>query len=172
VPTHVSVRLYWHDNGWDGAICRDPAANTWCEAHDHVRDHKSADESNENVRGKPVLEAGVPPGCEVSIQAFSRRRNEIRVWPPDWMTASGVNPVDLELDGVTTGMWPYEEMWTEDGGFKNNDERRAIAERFFEQAQANSPRGSRGAEAAPALGGARRGSLRAGPSAHTYPPVG
>src|SRR3954464_12104630 len=84
IPTHVSVRLFWHDSGWNGAICRDPAANVWCEAHDHVRDHKSPREAEDGVRGKNPQEAGVHPGCEVSAQAFSKRRNEIRVWPPDW----------------------------------------------------------------------------------------
>ncbi|MGB8867899.1 MAG: hypothetical protein WCC96_01425, partial [Rhodomicrobium sp.] len=23
---HVTVRMAWHDSGWDGTICRDPAA--------------------------------------------------------------------------------------------------------------------------------------------------
>ncbi len=32
-------------------------------------------------------------------------------------------------------MWPYETMWTEDGGFRPNDERRAIAEAFFEEVE-------------------------------------
>jgi ATP-dependent exoDNAse (exonuclease V) alpha subunit len=135
VASHISVRLFWHDSGWDGAICRDPAANVWCEAHDHIRDHKSDREADEDVRGKPPGESGVHPGCEVSLQTFSRRRNEIRVWPPEWMAASGVQPIDLEIDKSSTGMWPYEEMWGENGGYKPNSERRAIAEAFFEEVE-------------------------------------
>jgi len=27
---HLSVRLAWHDSGWNGRICRDPKANTYC----------------------------------------------------------------------------------------------------------------------------------------------
>ena len=40
MATHVSVRLFWHDSGWNGSICRDPLSNVWCEAHENVRDHK------------------------------------------------------------------------------------------------------------------------------------
>ena len=27
---HISVRMAWHDNGWNGAICKNPKANTYC----------------------------------------------------------------------------------------------------------------------------------------------
>ncbi len=27
---HVTIRMAWHDHGWDGKICRDPGANTYC----------------------------------------------------------------------------------------------------------------------------------------------
>ena len=133
MPTHVSVRLYWHDSGWNGAICRDPAANVWCEAHDHVRDHKSLQEAEDGTRGKSFRETGVYPGCEMSAQAFSGRGNAIRVWPPDWISAGGVSPVEIAMNEFSAGMWPYENMWTEDSGFKPNDERRAIAESFFRE---------------------------------------
>ncbi len=29
LPTHhVTIRVPWHDNGWDGTVCLAPAANT------------------------------------------------------------------------------------------------------------------------------------------------
>src|SRR3954453_8442412 len=93
VSAHVSVRLYWHDNGWDGAICRDPAGNVWCEAHEHVRDAKPT-AGEVAAKGRAVDDAGVAPGCEMSIQAFARRGNQIRVWPPDWMQSQGIKAKD------------------------------------------------------------------------------
>ena len=132
MTSHVSVRLFWHDSGWNGAVCRDPAGNVWCEAHEHVRDHK--DVAAETAKaGLRVNAAGVTPGCEMSIQAFATDRNTIRLWPPDWMEAQDVRPVDIEVDRYSTGMWPYEGMWDESGGFKGNDERRAIAEGFLSE---------------------------------------
>lgn len=134
IPTHVSVRLFWHDSGWNGSICRDPAANVWCEAHEHVRDHK--DVSNEVANaGKPVAQCPCP-GCEVSIQAFAPKRNKVRIWPPDWMEGQGVSPVDVSMAKTSSGMWPYEEMWgREDGSYKSNEERRAVAEQFFDEVE-------------------------------------
>lgn len=130
--SHVSVRLLWHDSGWDGAICRDPAGNVWCEAHEHVRDNKDVGAEVAKA-GRRVNVAGVAPGCEMSIQAFSSERNTIRVWPPDWLGVQDVRPIDLTIDKHSTGMWPYEDMWGEDGGYKSNDERRAIAQEFFNE---------------------------------------
>jgi ATP-dependent exoDNAse (exonuclease V) alpha subunit len=132
MTSHVSVRLFWHDSGWNGAICRDPARNVWCEAHEHVRNHKDVDAEVAKA-GVQVNTAGVHPGCEMSIQAFSSERNTIRLWPPDWMEAQEVRPVDLEIGKYSAGMWPYEGMWDESGGFKDNDERRSIATAFFDE---------------------------------------
>lgn len=30
MTVHVSVRLAWHLDGWNGRICSNPAANTFC----------------------------------------------------------------------------------------------------------------------------------------------
>jgi ATP-dependent exoDNAse (exonuclease V) alpha subunit len=135
MTTHVSVRLFWHDAGWNGAVCRDPAANVWCEAHEHVRGNKDV-EAEVAASGQRVDPAGVRPGCEMSIQSFSSQMNTIRVWPPDWMEAQEVRPVDLPVDKNSTGMWPYEGMWEQDGGFKSNDERRSIAQTFLDEVRA------------------------------------
>jgi hypothetical protein len=57
----------------------------------------------------------------------------IRVWPPDWLGGQDGRPVDLPIDKYSTGMWPYEDMWGEDGGYRSNDERRAVAQEFFNE---------------------------------------
>jgi exodeoxyribonuclease V alpha subunit len=30
VVNHLSVRLAWHDNGWNGKICKNPKDNVYC----------------------------------------------------------------------------------------------------------------------------------------------
>jgi hypothetical protein len=30
---HLTARLAWHDDGWNGHVCRNPAANTYCVGH-------------------------------------------------------------------------------------------------------------------------------------------
>ena len=27
---HIRVRMVWHDNKWDGYICKDPKSNFYC----------------------------------------------------------------------------------------------------------------------------------------------
>ena len=107
--------------------------NVWCEALEHVRDNKDVRILEIANAGLRVNTASIAPACEMSVQAFSSERNTIRVWPPDWMEAQEVRPVDVPLDKYSTGIWPYEGMWDEDGGFKSNDDRRAIAQEFFNE---------------------------------------
>ena len=33
MTVHLSARLAWHMEGWNGHVCRDPASNTFCVGH-------------------------------------------------------------------------------------------------------------------------------------------
>lgn len=30
MSVHISLRLAWHDDGWNGHVCKNPKANTHC----------------------------------------------------------------------------------------------------------------------------------------------
>jgi exodeoxyribonuclease V alpha subunit len=30
MPKHLTARLAWHNDGWDGSVCRSPECNTYC----------------------------------------------------------------------------------------------------------------------------------------------
>ena len=30
MTVHITARLAWHDDGWNGAVCRRPELNTYC----------------------------------------------------------------------------------------------------------------------------------------------
>ena len=30
MPQHISLRVPWHDHGWDGTVCADPQNNNAC----------------------------------------------------------------------------------------------------------------------------------------------
>lgn len=126
---HISVRLYWHDSGWDGHVCRFPRANTWCEAHDHIRRWKDV-KGEVACAGCRVNDASTRPSCEANIQAFSRVSNTVSVHPPEWLYNDGVKPVTFELPHASSTFWPYEGMWTEDGRNLPNDERLRLAESY------------------------------------------
>lgn len=40
LATHLSVRLAWHDNAWDGCACAAPHLNASCLVHDHIRESR------------------------------------------------------------------------------------------------------------------------------------
>lgn len=76
---HLTVRMAWHDNNWDGKVCCNPEGNTYCTgAHSLLsgRIEKKKDteyESRKEVKGEYVAKnftpANVPP-CYWSINAF------------------------------------------------------------------------------------------------------
>jgi len=52
---HLSIRVPWHDNGWSGNVCTNPAGNVACRALSRVAETK--DEAAEAaVAGRPMAE--------------------------------------------------------------------------------------------------------------------
>ena len=67
---HLSVRVPWHDAGWDGTVCRSPRANSSCLALNRIGETKN-DVIEERYAGKrldEVPDADMPP-------CFSERVN-------------------------------------------------------------------------------------------------
>jgi hypothetical protein len=50
---HLSVRLAWHDSGWNGRICRAPHLNASCVVHDYIRE-KRDDQLEMNHAGEEL----------------------------------------------------------------------------------------------------------------------
>ena len=77
---HLTIRMAWHDNNWDGKVCCNPESNNYCTgAHSLLsgRIEKKKDteyECKAGVKGEYVTKnfqpANVPP-CYWSINAFS-----------------------------------------------------------------------------------------------------
>jgi hypothetical protein len=73
---HLSVRVPWHDAGWDGTVCRAPRQNSSCLALNRIGATK-----NENVEetyaGKPLTDVpdGEMPAC------FAERVNFLSAKP-------------------------------------------------------------------------------------------
>lgn len=88
MATHISARLDWHDRGWDGHVCDDPAANNFCISNPHIRKYLKSDFDigNPHIRkcpksgldfekangGRSILEIQKQPGCENWQPACSR----------------------------------------------------------------------------------------------------
>jgi len=73
MTTHLSVRLAWHDRGWDGRVCDNPHLNSSCVVHQHIRDAR--DDKKELAaasRWFAELDGWCPP-CSRDPGAFSPR---------------------------------------------------------------------------------------------------
>jgi exodeoxyribonuclease V alpha subunit len=113
---HISVRLVWHDRGWDGCVCDKPAENTYCSAQfsvqgDFIRKNKVT-KWEEGVAGKPCSEvwakSGKGPPCTWTINAFSPRETpHVHVHP----FIKNAKPRIEVLPEYSVGTWPMDQMY-------------------------------------------------------------
>lgn len=73
MTTHLSVRLAWHDRGWDGRVCDAPHLNAHCIAHRHIRDARD-DGRERQFAGTALSELdGWLPPCSRDPGAYAER---------------------------------------------------------------------------------------------------
>lgn len=75
MTTHLSVRLVWHDRGWDGHVCDAPLLNASCIVHQHIREgRKKTDELERASASRHLSELdGWRPPCSRDPGAYSAR---------------------------------------------------------------------------------------------------
>ncbi|MGY0834219.1 AAA family ATPase [Azospirillum argentinense] len=141
---HLTARLAWHDDGWNGRICSRPECNTYCVgSHSYPgdvisRERKLATETAH--AGKPVARlsgADLPP-CIYSLNAFGA--DPIRGYsnPPEFFRG-GARRTEWDIPPSTVCVWPYEAMYSDDvyndAGFLDNDVRSERADAFFSKVE-------------------------------------
>ncbi|WP_299273441.1 AAA family ATPase [uncultured Psychroserpens sp.] len=119
MSVHISLRLAWHDDGWNGHVCKNPKANTHCVGqHSYpgslINESRNLEwESKEDVAGCHCSQIdGIPP-CSYSINAFgiSDIRGESN--PPDFFNDDSKG-VTFDIPAATACIWPYEQMYSDD----------------------------------------------------------
>lgn len=144
---HISARVAWHDNGWNGCICKDPKANTYCTGQysypaDTISDKRNLKWEQSNA-GKPCEQLdGIPP-CIYSINAFGEKELQALDPPPIWFR-DNTKIKYWPLPPATVCLWPYEEMY-QDGVLNpsgitpryNPEKRRKAANAFFDEVTEN-----------------------------------
>ena len=121
MATHLSLRLPWHDRGWDGKVCDNPAANVFCcgeyglLAHE-IRQRKDEAEE-ENIKGLPVhylKRDSYRPPCIRTIQAFGGSKSlYFEERPKDFLHTRDVEiePIRQDIAPDTAGTWPYDRVF-------------------------------------------------------------
>jgi hypothetical protein len=106
---HVTFRIAWHDDKWNGNICKDPAQNHYCSGYhsllsSRIRRAKKDNMDNEIAyRGKPVTDAYVPP-CFWGINIFGNQTVTVQHQNP---AAPNLNPIKEELTPNSLFSWNF-----------------------------------------------------------------
>jgi len=149
MTTHITARLAWHADGWNGHICKDPAANTYCvgqqsypgdmigEQRDLAYEQKACGQACSKL-GKDV------PPCMYSLNAFGQDRIHAFADTPDFFRKADKSPDGVrrewDMPPSSCSIWPYEEMYKDEvklpkGGY-DPDKRLAAARKFFAKVEA------------------------------------
>jgi len=137
MTVHISARVAWHNDGWNGHICNDPAANTYCVGAQsypgqRIAEKRSLDWETE-CRGQPCNNIDRIPPCCYSHNAFGLDEVPADAEPPAWFN-DGTLTRRWILPPATVCVWPYEEMYGDDvriGGRFDYDKRLANARAYF-----------------------------------------
>jgi len=119
MTVHISARMAWHDCGWNGNVCRNPKANTYCVGQysfpgEMIAERRDVDweESNE-TKGNPIHRLNRVPPCMYSVNAFGANEFEALGDPPSWFK-DGTETRKWKMPPYTIATWPYEEMYREE----------------------------------------------------------
>lgn len=133
MTNHISARVAWHMDGWNGRICRNPAANTYCVgqySYPGTRIAETRDLEWEQANsGRCCSELGGIPPCISSINAFGSKQLRGFAGVPDFFN-DNTRPREWDLPPATVCIWPYEEMY-ENSKAKGAKERLEGARSYF-----------------------------------------
>lgn len=107
---HVTARMAWHDRGWDGKICNDPAGNTYCTGTHSLLSERLAREKRAHLENpEDKLDSKLPeylPPCFWTSCAFSAKSTKvIHRHPFGYLRDKKQISTELHPNSVYT--WPF-----------------------------------------------------------------
>ena len=121
---HLNVRVAWHDNRWDGTICRNPCGNSFCLDLDRIREERD-DASEQCLSGKNFAEL-LPtqqPACKAESGAFMNSREWVREFNHPYQslkktqaTHGQLKPTKIKVEPYSTFAVPFLWMLREQQG--------------------------------------------------------
>ncbi len=143
---HLTARLAWHDNGWNGAICKRPECNTYCVGSQSfpgdviARQRDTRREMANAGRRVASLDGADLPPCVYSVNAFGDEPIKGFSNPPEWWPPGGAKKKEWEIPPATVCVWPYEEVYSDavkdSQGRYDNDARAEKVEEFIADIEA------------------------------------
>lgn len=140
---HLTARLAWHDDGWNGHVCSAPQKNTYCVgAHSYPGDMIAERRDltwEQSCAGKSCAGLDKAPPCIYSINAFGKEALTSFADPPVFFNKE-TKRRDWALPPATVCVWPYEEMYRDevrDGNRYDARARKKLADEFFAKVEKN-----------------------------------
>ncbi|WP_150452112.1 ATP-dependent DNA helicase [Arenibacter lacus] len=112
---HVTLRVAWHDNKWNGSICIDPENNTYCNGFHSLLSERIRKRKDENLaeeieyRGKSLNDIDYLPPCFWSINLFG---NDPIKAKHDNPAAPNLVPIEEKLPARSMYSWPFAVSFT------------------------------------------------------------
>ena len=112
---HVTLRVAWHDNKWNGTICKDPENNTYCNGFHSLlseRIRKRKDENLENeikYKGQSLKDIDYLPPCFWSVNLFG---NDPITARHDNPAARNLKEIEEVLPARSMYSWPFAVSFT------------------------------------------------------------
>lgn len=159
---HLSIRVAWHDNKWNGRICRKPNSNGYCTQLPRIYEEKTDDEPGDYPWWE--MQSSQLPPCKAEGGAFLNEKMYLRAFthpykeynkanhshlestefevPPFsvfavpfwWMLNSNQKEIDSEFPGLPFNKFPkeFKTAWV-----YNKERQEAILSKFFSPIQKN-----------------------------------
>jgi hypothetical protein len=105
---HLNVRVAWHDNRWNGAVCLRPSANSFCVDLDRIRAERD-DAKLDRHAGKWFAElapADHPP-CKAESGAFMNSREWVREFDHPYREIPKAQPTHGHLKPTFIKVLPF-----------------------------------------------------------------
>ena len=140
---HLTARLAWHGDGWNGHVCTEPQKNTYCiGAHSYPGDMIAEKRDlawEQSCAGKACAGLGKTPPCIYSINAFGRDPLTAFADPPTFFNKQSKKR-EWALPPATVCVWPYEEMYRDEvrnGSRYDARARKRYVDEFFAKIEKN-----------------------------------
>lgn len=143
MAVHMSLRLAWHSDGWNGHICKRPCENVYCVGQHSYPGEMIAEQRDLDFEtahaGEPYAAHPCRAVCALSGNAFGKEAVQVQVAPPSWWGKEDADATVLTLPPYTACTWCYEAMYKKDvlsavkGKTYDYDKRQRNAEAYFAQ---------------------------------------
>lgn len=113
--SHVTLRVAWHDNKWNGRICEDPTNNTYCSGFHSLLSERIRKRKDENMefelanKGKSLSEIDYLPPCFWSTNLFGADTVNVKFDNP---AAPNLTQLKETVPPNSIITWPYSVSFT------------------------------------------------------------